>query len=96
MERAAKLACEAVDECRVQLMLKFRFLDLALWRMPLEPVYLRTRYPLATDARAVFLEPGTNDVGVAVRGVYSGTYCVTNGNMISSGRVMNQPFRLPL
>ena len=57
MERAAKLACEAVDECRVQLMLKFRFLDLALWRMPLEPVYLRTRYPLATDAHAVFLEP---------------------------------------
>ena len=57
MERAAKLACEAVDECRVQLMLKFRFLDLALWRMPLEPVYVSARYPLSTDAHTVFLEP---------------------------------------
>ena len=27
---------------------------------------------------------------------YSGTYCVTNGNMISSGRVMNQPFKIGL
>ena len=57
MERAAKLACEAVDECRVQLMLKFRFLDLALWRMPLEPVYVSARHPLSTDAHTVFLEP---------------------------------------
>jgi len=31
-----------------------------------------------------------------VSGAYSGTYCVTNGNMISSGRVMNQPFRIGL
>ena len=41
-----------------------------------------------------FLEPGTNDVRLAVSGAYSGTYTVTNGNMISSGRVMNQSFRI--
>lgn len=44
--------------------------------------------------RATFLEPGTNDVRIAVSGVYSGSYVITNGNMISSGRVMNQSFRL--
>lgn len=57
MERAARLACEAVDECRVQLMLKFRFLDLALWRMSLEPVQVHARYPLSTDAHSVFIDP---------------------------------------
>ena len=41
-----------------------------------------------------FLEPGTNNVRLAVSGAYSGTYTVTNGNMISSGRVMNQSFRI--
>lgn len=44
--------------------------------------------------RTMFLEPGTNDVSVAVAGVYSGSYTVTNGNMISTGRVMNQAFRV--
>jgi hypothetical protein len=44
--------------------------------------------------RTVFLEPGTNDVRIAVSGAYSGTYTVTNGNMISSGRVVNQPFKV--
>lgn len=42
----------------------------------------------------VFLEPGTNTVSVQVSGSYSGSYCITNGNMISSGRVSNQPFRI--
>ena len=44
--------------------------------------------------RTTFLDPGTNDVGIAVSGTYSGSYVVTNGNMISSGRVVNQSFRL--
>lgn len=44
--------------------------------------------------RLVFLEPTTNRLTVAVSGSYSGTYCVTNGNMISSGRVVNQSFRV--
>ena len=44
--------------------------------------------------RTTFLEPGTNDVRIAVSGTYSGSYVVTNGNMISSGRVMNQSFRI--
>ena len=41
-----------------------------------------------------FLEPGTNDIRIAVSGTYSGTYTVTNGNMISSGHVMNQSFKI--
>ncbi len=41
-----------------------------------------------------FLEAATNGAELAVSGVYSGTYCITNGNMISSGRVVNQPFRI--
>ena len=44
--------------------------------------------------RTTFLKPGTNNVKIAVSGAYSGSYVVTNGNMISSGRVMNQSFRL--
>lgn len=51
------LAFEVLEECRVQLMLKFRFLDLALWRM--KPVALPDagRYPMATDAECVYLDP---------------------------------------
>ena len=57
---------------------------------------LRNDSPNVYKVRVTFLGPGTNEVPIAVSGVYSGVYCVTNGNMISSGRVMNQPFRLPL
>ena len=57
---------------------------------------LRNDSPNVYKLRVTFLEPGTNNVPIAVSGTYSGVYCVTNGNMISSGRVMNQPFRLPL
>ena len=56
-ERASKLALEIIDECRVQLMLKFRFLDLALWRMPAEPTSIQGRYSLATDGKTLFFEP---------------------------------------
>ena len=51
------MALEIVDESRVQLMLKFRFLDLALWRMPAEPVHVQGRYWLATDAQKIYFEP---------------------------------------
>ena len=55
--RAAKLALEIIDESRVQLMLKFRFLDLALWRMPAEDVSVGGRYCLATDGKTLLFEP---------------------------------------
>ena len=56
-DRAARLANDVLEECRVQLMLKFRFLDLALWRMPLEGVAIEGRYPISTDAKSVYFEP---------------------------------------
>lgn len=52
-----QLARDIIDECRVQLMLKFRFLDSALWRMGLEPMRVGARYPLATDGERVVLDP---------------------------------------
>ncbi|HAM14665.1 MAG TPA: hypothetical protein DCP91_02110 [Eggerthellaceae bacterium] len=55
-ERAEQVALDIIEECRVQLMLKFRFLDLALWRMPAEPV-ATGRYALATDGTKVYFEP---------------------------------------
>ena len=57
---------------------------------------LRNDSPDVYKVRATFLEPGTNDIPLAVSGVYAGAYCVTNGNEIISGRVMNQPFRIAL
>ena len=51
------LAVDVIEECRVQLMLKFRFLDLALWRMDLEPVRAGAAYPLATNGRIVAMDP---------------------------------------
>lgn len=52
-----RLAADIVDECRVQLMLKFRFLDAALWRMEVRPLRAGARYPLATDATQVVCDP---------------------------------------
>lgn len=51
------LGKDIIDECRTQLMMKFRFLDLALWRMDLEPMRVGARYPLATDAKRVLFDP---------------------------------------
>ncbi len=51
-----RLAADILEECRVQLMLKFRFLDLALWRMSLQPVRAGGAYPLATNGHIVALE----------------------------------------
>lgn len=56
-EHEDRLGEDIVDECRVQLMLRFRFLDRALWRMDLRPLRVGARYPLATDARQVFYDP---------------------------------------
>ena len=55
--REDELGADIIDECRVQLMLKFRFLDLALWKMELAPARVGSRYPLATDARRVIYDP---------------------------------------
>ena len=57
LERARLLALDVIDECRVQLMLKFRFLDLALWRMESESTTVQGRYALATDGKKVYFEP---------------------------------------
>lgn len=51
------LGRDVLEEARVQLMLKFRFLDLALWKMELEPVRVGFAYPLATDGQRVLYEP---------------------------------------
>ena len=55
--REDELARDILEECRVQLMLKFRFLDMALWRMENVPIRAGTRYPLTTDARRVAFDP---------------------------------------
>lgn len=52
-----RLAADIIEECRVQLMLRFRFLDLALWRMELSPMRVDSRYPLATDGGKVHYDP---------------------------------------
>ena len=52
-----RLALDIIEECRVQLMLKFRFLDRALWRMAVEPTRVGAAYPLATDGGRLFCDP---------------------------------------
>lgn len=51
-----ELAKDMLEECRVQLMLKFRFLDLALWRMEFELKNDAFRYPIATTAKKVYID----------------------------------------
>lgn len=51
-----RLGADIIDECRTQLMLKFRFLDLALWRMGLFPMRVDARYPLSTDGNKVHFD----------------------------------------
>ncbi len=55
-QQADRLAGDIIDEARVQLMLKFRFLDLALWRMEVEPYPVRSGYALATDGRKLYCD----------------------------------------
>lgn len=52
-----RLAEDIIEECRVQLMLKFRFLDRALWRMELVSVRSGLAYPLATDGKKIYYDP---------------------------------------
>lgn len=52
-----RLAEDIIEECRVQLMLKFRFLDRALWRMSLVPQRTGMTYPMATDGKVVYYDP---------------------------------------
>ncbi len=51
------LAEDIIEECRVQLMLKFRFLDRALWRMPLISQRTGMAYAIATDGKNVYYDP---------------------------------------
>ncbi len=55
--REDELASDILEECRVQLMLKFRFLDMALWRMESMPVRAGARSALVTDATRVAFDP---------------------------------------
>ena len=54
-ERVADLAQRALGECRISLMMAFRFLDRALWRMPLTPI--EEPWLLATDGRVLRFNP---------------------------------------
>lgn len=51
----AELALRVLDECRVRLMMSFRFLDRALWKMPFSPV--EEPWLLATDGSALYFNP---------------------------------------
>ncbi len=58
-EQAQRLALEIIDEARVQLMMKFRFLDVALWKMEPRLTEKIGRYALAADGTHVYYEPYT-------------------------------------
>ena len=57
--RAQRIAIEIVEEARVQLMMKFRFLDVALWKTELRTTAVQGHYALATDGSNVYFEPYT-------------------------------------
>ncbi len=52
-----RLAEDIIEECRTRLMLKFRFLDKALWRMEMVSVRSSLAYPIATNAKTLFYDP---------------------------------------
>lgn len=52
-----RLAEDIIEEARVQLMLKFRFLDRALWRMSLASQRTGMAYPMGTDGRKIYYDP---------------------------------------
>ncbi len=52
-----RLAEDIIEECQTQLMLKFRFLDRALWRMRLVPQRKGLTYPIATDGKNLYYDP---------------------------------------
>lgn len=49
------VALEILEEARRALAVRFRFLDVALWRMPLEPRF--DLYGIASDGRALYFDP---------------------------------------
>lgn len=51
------LGAAIIEECRLQLMLRFRFLDLALWKMDLAPIRGGAAYPLATNGSLAIYDP---------------------------------------
>ena len=54
LDQTAQLAVDVVDQARISLMTALRFMDIALWRMPLASKRL-TR-PMATDGYLVYLD----------------------------------------
>ncbi|MGI6216058.1 MAG: DUF2201 family putative metallopeptidase [Coriobacteriales bacterium] len=53
--RIEDLARRIISECRVNLMMAFRFLDAALWKMPL--VARELSKPISTDCHALYFNP---------------------------------------
>lgn len=54
-EACRPVALEILEEARRALAVRFRFLDAALWRMPLEPRF--DLYGIASDGRALYFDP---------------------------------------
>lgn len=54
-EACRPVALEILEEARRALAVRFRFLDAALWRMPLEPRF--DLYGIASDGRAFYFDP---------------------------------------
>lgn len=54
-EKCKPVALEVLEEARTALAVRFRFLDAALWRMPLVPSF--DVYGIASDGRALYFDP---------------------------------------
>ena len=54
-QRATDVALMALDECRTSLMMAFRYLDRALFKLPIEVAPINA--PLATDGKKLFFNP---------------------------------------
>lgn len=55
-EQLANLAQRALEESRIRLMMAFRFLDRALWKMPTD-VGISSSWPLATNGSTLLVDP---------------------------------------
>ena len=54
-ERAVRLAAAAIEECRTSLMMAFRYLDRALWKLPMKTAGISS--PLASDGTTLYFNP---------------------------------------
>ena len=54
-ERAVRLAGAAIDECRTSLMMAFRYLDRALWKLPMKTAGIASA--LASDGTTLYFNP---------------------------------------